>query len=556
MTARLLLVITLLALGAAAQEESATAIRRVQSVAPDLELGAFSFHGRGADRELIVIGREGAVRQYRANAEGLLGEPVGELVLADADRSLVAVVDRPDGKSSLYHLSPRGLVRHDRDPQGRFLVEGERVASRARFRLRLGAPRFARIIQDVNGDGHQDLVIPGTQASELWLDRRDPETGVWALERCAEVRVKVDVRRSSGNVPVGDTLEEIIVIPDLDLRDVNGDGRDDIVIVRGGQTRFHRQREDGSFPPDPDVVLDLDKFRDTTPKASVRPGRTLAGTESARQLIRDLDGDGMPDYVVAHRRKVWVFHGDRDGPQFTRPSSILRTADDITGIWLADIDDDGHVDLLVLRVEVPSIGALIGGLFGSIEVDMRVLGYRSLDGREFDRKPTWNNSLSFSLPSLGEILKDPEAIIARFDRALDSFRKSYRADVDADGQEDLILLDEEVTRAEIYRGRRELSLAGNLDRVVREVFFEEKDSRWDLDRLLEWLEGLGDARVRVWTEGRRPEAAFGLREEVSAQAETVLGGDLDGDGADELIVVYRLLETRGRRVFDLWRLAR
>ena len=36
-------------------------------------------------------------------------------------------------------------------------------------------------------------------------------------------------------------------------------------------------------------------------------------------------------------------------------------------------------------------------------------------------------------------------------------------------------------------------------------------------------------------------------------AETVLTGDLDGDGAAELLVVYRVLETRGRRVFDLWR---
>ncbi len=554
MNARLLVLCITLALPMVSAAQ-APAPRLVQTVAPEIELSDYLFHGRGSHRELILVGRDGAILQLRADGAGKMAAAAGALLIEDPDRSLLGLVDLPDGGSELHVLSPRGLHVHARDDEGLFEAAGRRLASRARFRLRLGGPRFSNIMQDVNGDGRIDLVVPGLRSSELWLQRPDPETGEWALERSAEIRVKVDIDHMTGNAARSDTIEEILTVPDLDLRDVNGDGRADIVIVRGGQTRFHRQQEDGSYPIDPDVVLDLDKFRDTTPKATVRPGRTLAGTEKARQLIRDLDGDGIPDYVVAHRRKVWIFHGTTDGPQFVKPTTILKTADDITGIWLTDIDDDGLADLMVMRVEIPTVGALLTGLFGSIEIDMRVLGYRSLDGRELDRKPTWSNGLAFKLPSLGEILKDPEAIITRFDRAWESFRKSFRADLDADGREDLVLLDEEVTRAEVYRGRDDAGPAAeNLDRVVREVFFDEKDAEWDLDRLFSWIEGLGDAQVRRWTDGREADATVTLRDEATSLAETVLTGDLDGDGADELILVYRVLETRGRRIFDLWRL--
>ena len=54
----------------------------------------------------------------------------------------------------------------------------------------------------------------------------------------------------------------------------------------------------------------LEIFKDTTPRADLRPGRIWAGSDRTRYLSRDLDNDGVPDYVIAHRRKVWVFHGN------------------------------------------------------------------------------------------------------------------------------------------------------------------------------------------------------------------------------------------------------
>ena len=95
-----------------------------------------------------------------------------------------------------------------------------------------------------------------------------------------------------------------------------------------GRTRaFHMQRKDGTIPTHPDVVLDLRIFRDTAPVSALRPGRILAGANRAQYQSRDLDQDGIPDYVIGHRRKVWVFHGNKVRPQFTEPSTILKVSE-------------------------------------------------------------------------------------------------------------------------------------------------------------------------------------------------------------------------------------
>ncbi|MFT7617551.1 MAG: hypothetical protein ACI97A_001190 [Planctomycetota bacterium] len=526
-------------------------LKVAQSLAPDAAISAYEVlsSGQGKQGELVVFEVGGKVRQFRATAAGGFVEFSGELVLEDAERCVFCTAKESpsDDLKSLFALTPKGLFVYGRNDKGQFLAKGKRLVRKARFRLRVGGPRRANILQDVNGDKVLDLVAPGQDSCEVWL------RGAEGYRKTARVNVKVRVDQSTGKDIGDDRFFQSIRVPDLDVRDMNGDGRDDIVIMRGSQTRIHRQKEDGTIPFDPDVVLELDKFVDTSPKATVRPGRTLAGTEKAKLLIRDLNKDKIPDYVISHRRKVWVIHGTKDGPQFTKPTKILKTSDDITFIWLANLGDDDFADLLVMRVEVPTVGTIISGIFGSIDISMRGLGYESLDGNEFASKPKWKNEITIKLPSLGEIMRNPEALIKRFEEAADSFRASLFADVNGDKRSDLVLLDKDTTRAEIWEGREgdAPDSGANIDVLVKEVFFDEKDAEWDLDRIFGWIEGLGNSQATRWTQGRKSDRVLPFRKDEVHIPLEVLHGDFNGDGQEELVVVYRVLGKRNARRFDL-----
>src|SRR5262249_32908587 len=161
----------------------------------------------------------------------------------------------------------------------------------------------------------------------------------------------------------------------------------------------------------PDVRVDLSIFRDTTPEATVRMGRTVAGGDEQRMESRDLDGDGIPDYVIAHRRKVWVFLGTKEGPQFTKPSQTLLVADDVTALLLLRLDKDPLPDLFLVRVEMPTLVTILRGLFAEFDVDVAALGYANVGEGKFEAKPRWKGEVALRVPALIGLIKNANALL-------------------------------------------------------------------------------------------------------------------------------------------------
>ncbi|MEZ6196611.1 MAG: VCBS repeat-containing protein [Planctomycetota bacterium] len=486
-------------------------------------------------REMLVVGRAGEIRVHRLGADGKLAAREG-WALPHPERSLLALarLEGPDSPLHLVVADPDGARAHAWSSEKGLAEEGRRLARRARFDIRGGRPVFADFVRDVNADGRADLVIPDARHVELWLATAE------GFRRTAQVEVRTRISAEYEAEGNRDFLSQGIVVPDLEMMDVNGDGRPDLVVSRRESTGFHIQTADGAIPVAPDVTLELDRFRDTSEKATVRPGYTLAGTERAKSLIRDLDGDGIPDYLVAHRRKVWIFHGTKEGPQFTKPTEIMKTADEMTGIWLARLDDDEDVDLLIVRVQVPSIAGIIGGLLGSFEIDFTATGYANLDGKRFEKSPSWRRDLTFKLPSITEILRNPEAIIQRFEEAGRKFRRTLRGDFDGDGREDVGLVAEDGAKLEVFFARADdpPPAAETLDDVMREVFFEDDDDVWDLDRMVDWLGSLGARQAARLTAGRSADRSLALPTPAETPLRQALEADLDGRPGREIVLVY------------------
>ena len=122
------------------------------------------------------------------------------------------------------------------------------------------------------------------------------------------------------------------------LADLNGDGRDDLVILNSTDLRWHEN--DGSTPFD-------------TPAQIIDPAGTR-GWWSTQLLIRDLDGDNDLDLIIFKIQfgsftDVLEWHENRinlgGSDQFVKHVILDDLNFGFTGI--ADANDDGHEDILV-----------------------------------------------------------------------------------------------------------------------------------------------------------------------------------------------------------------
>lgn len=213
------------------------------------------------------------------------------------------------------------------------------------------------------------------------------------------------------------------------LGDVDGDGRDDLVVHDAG--RWWVRRSDGvGFRP-------AEAFAD-----GADPGPGTA-------LLADMDGDGLDDAVFVTAEGTWYAH-DASGDAFAAPRWLGEAPDGGTPL-AADLDGDGRddavmVDPLAGRWSVaPSVGTGIAPFtawadrLGAGAAAHR-LGDVTGDGRA-DLVVAWAGSGTWEVaPSLGTAAGEP-TVWAQGHGALASAR--FLADVDGDGRDDAVVHERE-----------------------------------------------------------------------------------------------------------------
>lgn len=509
--------------------------------------------------ELFVVSHAGEISTFSFAQDAVSRGETGHV--QDPAHCAIALEPlAPDGPIGLFVASPRGVERFEADEKGAFPHEPVVLDARAKMRVRTGQPMFAPLARDVNGDGRMDLIVPNGRGLDVWIQGVATQPPPHSLDakpslftKAATVQVRVSSNESMDGNDLSDDLESSLLIPGLRMEDVNGDGRADLVVEDGEKRAFHLVRADGSIPSAPDVSVDLAIFRDTTPRADLVPGQTLAGSDKAVWVSRDLDGDGIPDYVIAHRRKVWVFHGSSIGPQFTEPSTILKAADDVTAVLVANLDDDGKPDLVLVRVQVPSLATLLRGLVASWRIQVDAVGYKNSGGRKFETTPQWKSELSFEVPAILTIIKDPEKILSRFEDVGKKFRSPAEGDFDGDGASDVALLSEDGTRIDVWRGNAATAVKGGEsdDAVLKQVLFQDENKDWDIERLVGWLSTFGERRVALVTGGREPDVKWNLRDAKEWNLVSIAPADIDGDGRIEIVLRYDSQKQEKTTQFDV-----
>ncbi len=513
----------MLACLAMGRAQDAAETRTLATLEPDLEIAGLRIAELDAQPgvELVLLGTHGEVVVYGWEAATAKLRPLGEaLVLPDPEHSLVAIGERlGGGGKALFVVASEGTRVHEWGEAGAFDRKGSPVAPRARFALSMGRPMFAPILSDVDGDGTAELLVPDVAACEIWRAEHevatDPPKDRWLLRRDARVALRAQHDESATVEALSDELEASFSIPGVLMRDVNGDGRDDLFVVTGNVHAFHLQREDGGFPAEPDARVDLALFRDNAPASEIAPGEILAASDQDAMLVsEDLDGDAILDHVITHRRKVWIFRGGAAGPQFSEPARILRATEDVTAALLFDVDADGRPDLVLLKVRLPQIGEIVLALVSSWEVGAHVVGYRNLGDCELGTGPEWERDLTLELPPILDVLRKPQQWIARFKDLGESLRTPIAADFDGDGTIEIVLPRPKEGDLALWRTKEaedKAALDEDGGAFLRELFFKSERTSWSIEALMGVLADRAAARLAEWTQGRAPDARIPLR---------------------------------------------
>lgn len=536
-------------------ELSAQGARGVASYSPDHGVVAFQIRdleGAGVS-VLIEVDDRDRVRVGRMVGDGI-SWGTEELVLEDPEHSLLACADvMGDRSEELIVASRSGVMAYALTEGGGFVDRAVSLSRRARIQVRAGRPTFAPFVEDINDDGAVDLILPVGNGCEMWM--RQPgnrERPSYRLVRTVQLSVGRSQQSASGRL--SDVLQSEIIFPRLRLEDVNGDGRLDLLEGDGQRRSFYLQAADGSFADKP-IQLDVGIFRDTTPEASVQPGKTLVANDNQHIQSGDLNGDGIPDYVIAHRRRVWVFIASEAGPQFTRPKR-RRVAEDISGLLLADLNEDGRQDLVVAKVQLPSVASLVLGLISSMSIHVTALGYATGPEGDFSEEPTWRQELTIQIPALLSLMSEAEEMVERFEEILIKLRISVTGKFLPGEGGDLVMVSEAGNQLEIWREGGEVGEFFNQQGAyIRRILFDDSDPVFDIDRLFTIVSSIFDARTASLTGDRPADASFQMQDLDPYELEALLARDMDGDGLDEVVIVLQDPQDPENRSFRVvgWR---
>jgi hypothetical protein len=339
-----------------------------------------------------------------------------------------------------------------------------------------------------------------------------------------------------------------LVIPQVETADLNGDGRPDLITHDGDKHGFHLQLASGGFAPP--IEVDVMQFQDSTPSATVAPGSTLVLGDKPMLQRGDVDGDGIPDFVIAHRRKIWTLLATTAGPQFTK-AHTQAVADDVSGMLLVDLDEDHRADLLSFQVQLPGIGSLLLGLVQSIDIDVKAVGYRS-EGGAFANTPAWRRTITLRIPPLLSLLSKQEEIVQRFLGILSKARHSVRGTFASETANDVALVSTDGALLELFPMTEAPTLGSAAGRrQLRELLFEDPDTVFDIERVFGLISGLLDQRAASLTGNAKPAASIPLRDPAAWRLLKLLAANLDGTRNDEIVAVYESVATPMQRAYDV-----
>lgn len=255
--------------------------------------------------------------------------------------------------------------------------------------------------RDINADGRADLIIPGAGVINILVNEgNDTFQAPLTIRSNMRLRTQLDINRFNRSAG------QAVRIPVLELRDLNGDGADDLVSRTEEALAVFLAAPDGStsyFPPTPSYALDILAIEEQLGEFDIDnlDFSNLTGILALthEEILEDVNNDGIEDLLVREAGKVSLFHGQPNGMDLDQPQQVLRSGGNVLSTFLYDENEDGLKDLWLWRVEPISVGDLFVWLALSGSVAVEAFIYPN-DGERFARRPSRKVSVNLRFPSV------------------------------------------------------------------------------------------------------------------------------------------------------------
>lgn len=390
---------------------------------------------------------------------------------------------------------------------------------------------FAR---DINGNGREDLVIPGAGELLLYLRRTDGSYQQ-AIRILSEMRVRTtlnDDRNINNNV--GQTVN----IPMLQLRDVNGDGRPDLISDTSERLDvFLASSRNGEdyFPNEPSFSIDRLAIRERLGTFDVDQidFSNLTGILALthEEILQDVNGNGIDDVILREGGRVALYLGSEDGVDFSTPRQILRSGGNVLTTFLHDENENGRPDLWLWRVEQVSLADLFVWLAISGSINIEAFVYHN-EGDSFARRPARRINVTLRFPSAVRMISSVRDIRSRA-RDMDAVIPAVRANISGNELEDLLVLLEE--QVEIFYNALSREPEADEDRFLASLDYRRDRNNYEVDvrRIIDEFEIDINRDIRQMR-GRSPDVSLTLP--GAQQRGDILAMDLNNNSRDDILV--------------------
>lgn len=293
---------------------------------------------------------------------------------------------------------------------------------------------------DIDGNGLDDLMVPVPDGYKIYLQT---EPGVFG--KISRITLKASHYAEEEEINAvqfvaGRTL------PRLEVSDVNGDGRKDLINVQGMLITYFFQGKDGTFGDNAAFRYNLRDLKDPVEKDKV----TLS-----RIAFTDINNDNKADLIVVKtggmagdfqtiKTQVMVYIGNGSGRFLRLDAKIVLDGISIDP-ELVDVNGDGKKDIFLSSVRADLLDLGKSYLLQAVEMKFYLYVFdAALDnypegGPEF----TYNTSIN---------IKDIE------EAGIDGVPRIYvRADHSGDGRPDMVKINPDRS-LEIRQGRKRMSL--------------------------------------------------------------------------------------------------
>lgn len=394
--------------------------------------------------------------------------------------------------------------------------------------------RFSR---DLNDDNREDLIIPNAGTLQLFIRNADNRYQ-------PPISVVSDMRNFT-NLYIQDSLErdvgQTISIPSIELRDVNNDGRPDLISETEERFDVSLANSDGDyFPQMPTYTVDREEIRDRLGNFDFDQldFANLTGILALthEELLQDVNGDNIDDFVMREGGKVSLFAGTATGMDFSQPKQVLRSGGNVLTVFLHDEDGDGRKDLWLWRVEPISVGDIFLWLAISGSINVEAFVYRN-EGETFARRPARQVTVALKFPSAVRMLSSVIDIREQAQNVREAPHiPTLAANISGIGnaQDLLVLLDQQV---QVFHNSITPTPALAEDRFLASLNYSQGRDNYEIDirRIIDEFEIELNSELKE-VQGRNPDQTMAL--DQALRNGDVMSATLNGDGFDDLFIFY------------------